>query len=506
MEKIISLFMTKKFVLANLPTGAGKTIVATAVQRLLGVPAVHLTHTISLQEQYQKTMPWALVVTGRANHECLLPGPMDEKVTARDAPCTSAKFACEYIKPDGCSYYKMLFSAKGYEQVILNYAYATRIIPAPYMRRLRQDEEDGPTPNPFHRPFLVCDEADLAEPALVDAARITFSRRRWKEELGIDLPPSVEVETWKQWAQDSRFEIEHLVKGKIAVLEDNAEGVKQKTRLLNMLEVVGRMSTINENEWIIQEDSGNLDIRPLWGRSVSKSLFLPFSKVLLMSGTLGPPDLLCKKLGIEEKDMGYIEAPSTFPVEVRPVKYWPVVKLNRFSKEEDYERLTSAIQFLANNHPDRKGIIHSGSFHLAKEIYGRLRDDPRFYYHEGGGERSKALTRFVEAEEPLVLITPSFTTGIDLPYQIGWQVIAKVPFGNLGDPIVKARRESVIDGVGIGKMNYDSEALHTVIQSCGRAVRAADDWGISYILDGNFWPLYKRTFAPEYFREAISWL
>ena len=44
------------------------------------------------------------------------------------------------------------------------------------------------------------------------------------------------------------------------------------------------------------------------------------------------------------------------------------------------------------------------------------------------------------------------------------------------------------------------------MQACGRAVRTPDDKGVNYILDANFWGLFKRTHTPQFFKEAVKWL
>src|SRR3990167_2402414 len=197
--QIAEAFSTKRFVLASMPTGSGKTIVATAVQKLLGLRSVVLTHTLSLQDQYKETLPAATIVTGRRNHKCSLPQPYEQEVTANLAPCAYGD-DCEYIRADGCSYYRMLFEAAGNDQTILNYAYATRILQQPSLRKIERPVGDTyggtTTKNPFWRDLLICDEGDLAEPAVVDAARIIIHKSSW-DKVGIDLPKEQEeVAAW----------------------------------------------------------------------------------------------------------------------------------------------------------------------------------------------------------------------------------------------------------------------------------------------------------------------
>src|SRR3990170_1128753 len=190
-QQIVDAYEDKRFVLANVPTGGGKTIIATAVQRLLDVSSVNLTHSIYLQRQYAETMPWAAIVTGRRNHSCDLATELIgvDGMTADKAPCTQGD-DCVYMGPEGCSYYRMLYDAADCRQVVTNYAYAVRIFRSPRLKGLGK--------NPFHRPFLVCDEAHLAEDAVVEATRTVFTRKTWRP---LSAPfGSLVVLDWMGWA------------------------------------------------------------------------------------------------------------------------------------------------------------------------------------------------------------------------------------------------------------------------------------------------------------------
>ncbi len=532
---ILEAFEEKKFVLANMPTGTGKTIVATAVQRMSGWSAVNLTHTIQLQQQYTETLPWATVVTGRRNHPCsLVPltGPLS--MSANDAPCKDGE-DCEYIRPDGCSYYSMLFKAADNPQVVLNYAYATRILQAGTLKNIaatfalregmsEAEEAYHTKKNPFHRDLLVCDEGDLAEGAIVDAAGIILAKEQWKRFGG--TPQGIEdIEVWQAWGKAKEDEVEewqgecravyHSLVGQEVV---NKKEVKQALRdlsrasaLVHQLEV---LDYALPGEWLAQDmGEGATKVRPVWARSVAgRLLFAYFPRVLLMSGTLGDPSLLRWKLGIREEESAYIEIGHTFKAANRPVFFWPTVKMNKGTSKEELDDMAGRIDLIATQSSlvEKKGIVHTGSFKVAKELGRRLTVSlgSNVWTHQGG-TRSQSQKEFIikglrESRAPLIALSPSLNTGVDIPYEIGWQVIAKVPFANLGDPVVRTRRDYVDkDGRAIGKENYDAEAMNAVIQACGRAVRAPDDRGVTYILDTNFWPLYKRSFVPSYFKESL---
>jgi Rad3-related DNA helicase len=210
--------------------------------------------------------------------------------------------------------------------------------------------------------------------------------------------------------------------------------------------------------------------------------------------------------------------PSYFPAENRPVFYLPVTKVSRTSNSVDFDRLAQAIHHIAEQEGlrDKKGIVHTGSFRITGELFSRLaRMGDRYMAHLVPDRASRSLTdsrkikeQMIDAlrndDRPLVALSPSLATGVDIPYEIGFQVVAKVPFGDLGDPVVRARREYMMAGDQFGRHNYDAEAMNTIVQACGRAVRAPDDKGITYIIDGNFWPLYKRAHSPEHF--SVQWV
>jgi len=500
---ITEAFKTHKFVMANMPTGSGKTIVGAAVARMLGLPSLSLTHTIQLQEQYRNTLPWAGVMTGRSNYLCKRYKP-ELQVTAANAQ--SLCLNCPFNKKvaTDCDYYKMFHKTVMQEEVILNYAYATRILKS----------------GAFTRKLLICDEADLVEGALVDAVKLEFNLDEWYKE-DLPLPPGVDADyyTWETWAYEVQPELTQWAASLVAALDvgvdehgdrlpPNRADVRQLNIVRRLAELVDTIiNVVDGDTWVVTGDSDKAVVRPIWGMTVADtSLWKHSERVLLMSATLGNPKILATKLGIAEEDYKYLDFPSTFPVENRLNYYWPVAKINKDSGDADWDTLASAIEFVGSHHLGEKGLIHCGSYKIGKELYRRLSTNSERYILQTPRHRIEDLARFTSSDEPLVMVTPSFSTGLDLPYAIGWQVIAKMPFGNLGDQVVRLRRDTEIDGKPFGRKNYDAEAINTVIQACGRAVRSPDDKGTNYILDGNFWNLAKRSFTPPYFKESIRWL
>ena len=116
--------------------------------------------------------------------------------------------------------------------------------------------------------------------------------------------------------------------------------------------------------------------------------------------------------------------------------------------------------------------------------------------------RESVLTEFKESLGNRVLISPSMTTGVDLPGDLlRFQIIAKLPIPYLGDPRVAQRRRE-------NKAIENAEISSTLIQMYGRGMRTAQDWAVTYILDK--WAYYfyqsqvKRGKFPKYFVEAVG--
>jgi Rad3-related DNA helicase len=92
--------------------------------------------------------------------------------------------------------------------------------------------------------------------------------------------------------------------------------------------------------------------------------------------------------------------------------------------------------------------------------------------------------------------------GVDLPDDLcKCQVIAKVPYPNLGDKQVSARLHNTKDG----KLWYAAETARTIVQMCGRGVRHANDECVVYVLDSSFlrWYAQWQLLLPVWFRQAI---
>ena len=99
-----------------------------------------------------------------------------------------------------------------------------------------------------------------------------------------------------------------------------------------------------------------------------------------------------------------------------------------------------------------------------------------------------------------IILSPSVETGYDFKDDLArWQIIAKVPFLNLGDNYVNVRKNKNNDW-------YTREAVLRLIQSCGRIVRGLNDYGSTYIIDENVLRLISNNtdMFPEWWLHALE--
>jgi hypothetical protein len=106
----------KRFVAMGLPTGAGKSLIAAAIQKLTGLKAVYLTATKGLQDQVGRDFG-AADVRGRANYDC--------HHTPEGHTCDSASDICEFAGRSDCRcpYTKAVEEGKAANLTVTNYTY-----------------------------------------------------------------------------------------------------------------------------------------------------------------------------------------------------------------------------------------------------------------------------------------------------------------------------------------------------------------------------------------------
>ena len=80
-----------------------------------------------------------------------------------------------------------------------------------------------------------------------------------------------------------------------------------------------------------------------------------------------------------------------------------------------------------------------------------------------------------------------------------FQILCKVPYPYLGDPIVKKRMNK-------RKTWYPLQTAKTIVQSVGRSIRNEEDHAVTYILDAGWDYFYSKNknIFPKDFKDCLK--
>lgn len=504
-----SLYQKYRIVLLQAPTGSGKTLIANLTQRKLQAPRmVYTCTTKSLQDQVVRDFVAGKVLKGRVNYPTLL-GEVDELGMVSDdyvtaADCTwNGEFCvwCDEARPD-CPYVIARDDAVNAQLAILNTSYLLT-------------DYHGPKRFTF-REFNVIDEADKVEGELLNHAELRISPSRMRT-LNLNPPKyRTKADTWQGWLEDDAIPRakDYLFSLPALSQTNDVEVIREIRFMENLFDRLNLVADqMSDSRWVYggyKEDDDNVIFQPVFIDTMGQHLMWNNGlRFLLMSATILSPDVMATELGIPKGEYGFLEMPSDFPVENRPVYFVPIADMSRDMIEMETPTMARGITAILNRHPNDRTLIHTVSYKLARGLKDWLKMRPRpptelsrrpILTYDNSREREYALDQFKDTPGA-VLLAPNMDRGIDLPDDLcRAQVIAKIPFPNLGDVRVNARLYS-----SGGNSWYAAQTIGTIVQMVGRAVRHKGDHAVTYICDkqfGNIWGKYSLMF-PKYFRESL---
>jgi ATP-dependent DNA helicase DinG len=484
-----------KYILCEVPVGGGKSPLALNLSGWLANSAgssTILTPQKILQRQYEDSFDSHLIgsMYGKANYTC------EQKKTNCDIG--------DVIKPkcEACPHKMAFNAAKVKPNVVLNYTIAL------LFSMLKIEFISS-------RRLMVFDECHTLEHHLTEFLAVTVSERacrkygvQWKKPntlieakkfLEERYLPAMSVEITRNGKLVNEIHAradagERISKADVELIKEHETQVEQYTRLTNL--VMMPLSEL-QDEYVFVPDRTFFRFKELYGARIFKSLLDPLAdRFLFMSSTILDKDEFCKDLGIDPAQAAFISMDSEFPVEHRPVMFMPTMKMTYGWDGPDKvaERkvmVETIISLCKDQHHDECGVIHTGSFQVAKWLVGELQGKiPQHVMHhnpESNFSRDDVIKDFTNGDGRLkLLISPSVTEGLDLKGDLArFNIIAKTPYPFLGDAWVKARQSA-------SQSWYLRQAMIAIIQGCGRVVRSKDDWGHTYILDSSFFALYNR--------------
>ncbi|MFC6730552.1 helicase C-terminal domain-containing protein, partial [Natronoarchaeum mannanilyticum] len=441
------------------------------------------------------------VIRGKSNYNCILPGETDTSVD--QAPCArergydcSVKHRCPYFsdraiasnrriaamtlayfmqtagsdvfrKRDVC----VIDEAHGLAEWAEMYA-TTHLGPrtVPMWDDLRVPDLDGPD--------QAVDYAD----ALID----TCTKRKDDLLQKGDLEPAEAAE---------RDRLQELISELKWFVEDYRDPQSSTTWLVDQND---RESGDGQGE------GGPVTIKPMNPeRYLQHTVWDRANKFALLSATILNKEAFCRQVGLDPADVALVDVGHTFPVENRPLYDVARGKMTYEHREETIPKLARTIVRIMRTHDDEKGLIHCHSYDIQSRLEERLRDfgvDRRVRTHDRE-DRDQALEAWKDSDRPDVFLSVKMEEALDLEGDLArWQVLCKAPYPNTGDSRVAHRLEDGQWGW------YYRTALRTVIQACGRVVRAPDDYGATYLADTSLLDLFDRAShdVPDWFDEQIA--
>lgn len=557
-EFIVDRFLSgAKFVQAQASTGAGKSLLAECVRRMLATSMIYVVSTRQLQDQLvdvRRGFPYAATLMGRRNYPTLdfperfrADAKWGDRITTEDCN-KSTNHSCERCSEDdfevpglkcefchlanggwrNCPYEVAKMRALISELPVLNYKYWLTEINGPG----RFSE----------RPFVTLDEADLIENELLDMVELTFTPRQL-ERLRIGVPEfKTKPDSWVEWVQQTALpamigaceDINDLVDSlgrNPARTSSESLQVRRQARTLNRqkekLELVAQ--EMPKGAWVYDYDStprgsqrysrgvngeevGRVSFKPLhvdqFGREY---LWRHANQFLLMSATLISGDQMAADLGMDDWDpANFLDVPSTFPVENRLVNVFKVARMTKSREAESWPVMAAMVDhILSTYHLNDRVLVHTVSYRWADYLTDYLsqrQPAARLLRYRNADERIEVLDRFKRVPRS-VLIAPSMERGVSLEDdQCRAVIVTKVPAPYLGDKRVSGRLNEP-NKRAEGESWYATQTIRSLVQSTGRHVRSETDFGTSWILDGEFDRLYRsyEGWFPVSWSDGLRW-
>lgn len=506
---VLNSFESKyKYCIGEFPIGIGKSAIAITISNYYknkihnGNKSSYIVTTQKvLQEQYIRDFPNVSSITAKQNYQCLHRAPgitCDIGLTLAKILSTNTNSYAQYVNSCAYKVAKSLFDDS--DMSLTNMSF--------FLYHADSDIKK--------RNVLIIDECHNIENSVTDFASMTLTKYFTEETLKIKWPKveHISIESFMDWVinvyspklsnEFSKLESVLLVKKSQSYLESQ-NGLKMMGKIeeyKRKIEQLGDgIKNFDKRDWVMTVSATQdlVNIKPIFANKyTNKLLFKMADKILLMSGTILNKDTFCNNIGINPEEATFLSLDSPFAVKNRPIYEMPIGSMGKKNIDDTLPSMVSAIKIILDEHKDDKGLIHCHTYKIAKYIADNI-DDNRLLFHSSD-DRIDILNFHLYSKEPTVIVSPSFTEGIDL---IGdksrFQIIVKVPFPYLGDNYVKTKMERVSNW-------YNWQTLKTIIQSSGRSIRDYDDYASTYILDSD-WLFIKSknlNMIPKWFKNAIQ--
>ena len=471
-----------------MPVGAGKSLIYMTGAHLSQQRTVICTSTKGLQDQVMSDF-------GDKLHVACIKGKDNYRCNSRPGWTCGDGFSgrCLDKGTPNCSYSRAYFKAIAAPIVMTNFSFWMAV------------NRFGSGLGPVYR--LVMDEAHAAFDELCNAIQIKVSTHEIEDMLEFGFPSIKDnMLEWKLWASGARSKsdaaskkLENKILGHRG--EVKQQWVKDLQHLKNLTRKLGQLATVRPNDWVVDEWEYGFQFDPIRpSRYAESMLFLKTPKLNLLSATLREKTL--GMIGIYD-DYEFWDYPSPFPADGNPIYVVPTAAMDHRMSNGDLAIWLMRIDQIIQKRLDRRGVIHTVSYDRQRKILESSEWSKHMLVNSKDDITSLIVERYRKAGPPSILVSPSVSTGYDLPYdECRYQIIGKVPWPDGRSKVIKARSE------------YDTNyapfvAMQQIMQMSGRGRRASDDWAENFLIDDHFanWFYNKNSWmAPNWWKEQLRFV
>jgi len=516
-------------VLVRAPTGSGKSLLARAImgaartveeaEPAQPTGAYYTTPQVSqlddvesddLLEEFQ-------VIRGKNNYNCILPGEHDTPVD--QAPCVRQRgFDCTVRHR--CPYFSDRAIASNRPIAAMTLAYFMQTAGSDVFR-MRDvvviDEAHGlaewaemyATVDLSPRRVPIWDEIDVPDVTAATGDRGGSEAPAGQPEAGASGDP---VEGAVRFAEQL---LERCGAEKDELLANPELTQEEAARRDRLQELSSELSYFAEDyrdphsptTWVVDQPEGAggaLTIKPLDpAKYLQHTVWDRGSKFALLSATMLNKEAFCRGVGLDPEKVALVEVGHTFPVENRPLYDVTQGKMTYEHRDQTLPDIAHTLVRIMQANPDEKGIVHCHSYEIQERLTDHLTEmgvDARVRAHDREN-RDAALSTWKRSDGNDIFLSVKMEEALDLEGDLArWQLLCKAPYPNTRDSRVERRLE---DDQWAW---YYRAALRTVIQACGRVIRAPDDYGATYLGDASLVDLFERarTDMPDWFAEQVD--
>jgi Rad3-related DNA helicase len=518
----------KKFILLDLPTGVGKSLLALMImnwyQENINEKGKFdiLTDTKILQEQLTNEFSCLNSLWGRDNYRCKEYGTSCAQGKEFNRLLKNKGKKCEWCPYDDA---RTQFISGDYSLTNF-YLYILYALYMPDIIKTRGSD------------ILIVDESHNFDTIFSDFISISITetmirKYQFDDEYNITMRLS-QVETLTDYidylnylrpriagnitkfsnqlglSDSSVVKVDTKINGMFNTKSDESKLVQMMGELEQLLTKVDTFlvdykeapeNWVMENKWNEKTKTKDFSIEPIWAHKyLDKYVWSKYKYVIFMSGTILNRNMFSELNGLDSEKSVYHYIPSPFPKENRPIYYFPITKMTFKNKEAGFKKMIPYIEKTLSKYKDKKGIIHTVSFEFANWIKENIKSD-RFLFHDSSN-KDEVLRKHQTSPHPTILVSPSMETGVSLDDDLSrFQIIMKMPYPSLSSIKNKTRLK-------LNPKWYSWRTISTLLQMSGRSVRSVDDSADTIIFDSCFSDILSQdsTIFPKYWIDAIKFV